>query len=73
MKAKLTFKLPEDYEEYKMAVDASSIHYCLFSLDQWLRGFIKYPSDEMSEDTYNAYQTVRDKINELLMENNIEL
>ena len=73
MKAKLTFKLPEDYEEYRMAIDATSMHYCLFTLDQWLRGFIKYPPDDMSDEKYNTYQEVRDKLHELTMEQNVEL
>jgi hypothetical protein len=73
MKATLKFKLPQDYEDYRMAVNASAYHHILFSLDQWLRGFIKYPPDDMSEEKYNAYQEVRDKINELTIENNIEL
>ena len=73
MKATLKFKLPQDYEDYRMAVDASAYHHILFSLDQWLRGKIKYAEDDVSEDKYNAYQEVRDKINELTIENNIEL
>jgi len=73
MKATLKFKLPQDYEEYRMAVDGSTIHHVLYALNQWLRGKIKYPEDDVSEDTYNAYQEVRDKINELTIENNIEL
>jgi hypothetical protein len=73
MKAKLIFKLPEDYEEYRMAIDATSMHYCLFTLDQWLRGFIKYPPDDMSDEKYNTYQEVRDKLHELTMEQNVEL
>ena len=73
MKATLKFKLPQDYEDYRMAVDASAYHHILFSLDQWLRNFIKYPTDDMSDEKYNTYQEVRDKINELTIENNIEL
>ena len=73
MKATLKFKLPEDYEDYRMALDATAYHHILFSLDQWLRGKIKYPEDDLSEDKYNTYQEVRDKINELTIENNIEL
>jgi len=73
MKATLKFKLPQDYEDYRMAVDASAYHHILFSLNQWLRRKIKYPEDDISDDTYNAYQEVRDKINELTIENNIEL
>ena len=73
MKAKLTFKLPEDYEDYRMAIDATAYHHILFSIDQWLRGKLKYPEDNVSEDTYNAYQEVRDKIHDLTNESNIEL
>ena len=73
MKVKLTFKLPEDYEDYRMTIDASSMHHVLFTLDQWLRGFIKYPPDDMSDEKYNTYQEVRDKLHELTMEQNVEL
>ena len=73
MKATLKFKLPEDYEEYRLAIDATSMHYCLFSLDQWLRGFIKYPPDDMSEEKYATYQEVRDKLHELIADQNIDL
>ena len=73
MKATLKFKLPQDYEEYRMAVDGSTIHHVLYSLNQWLRLKIKHPEDDVSEEKYNAYQEVRDKINELTIENNIEL
>ena len=56
-----------------MTIDASSMHHVLFTLDQWLRGFLKYPPDDMPEDMYNTYQEVRDKLRELTRENNIEL
>ena len=73
MKATLKFKLPQDYEDYRMAVNASAYHHILFSLDQWLRGFIKYPPDDMSEEKYATYQEVRDKLHELIADQNIDL
>jgi hypothetical protein len=73
MKATLKFKLPQDYEEYRMAVDASAYHHILFNLDQWLRGKIKYPADDMSDEKYNTYQEVRDKLHELIADQNIDL
>jgi len=56
-----------------MAVDASAYHHILFNLDQWLRGKIKYPADDMSDEKYNTYQEVRDKLHELIADQNIDL
>jgi len=73
MKATLKFKLPQDYEDYRMAVDASAYQYILFSLDQWLRNYIKYPADDMLEEKYATYQEVRDKLHKLIADQNIDL
>jgi hypothetical protein len=42
MKAKLTFKLPEETEEFKTASNATRYKLLLWDLDQWLRGMIKH-------------------------------
>jgi hypothetical protein len=73
MKAILEFNLPEDQTEYQMVNDASKMFSVLWDMKQWLRGRVKYAPDEMSQDTYNAFEECRDKLNELLMHNNLDL
>ena len=73
MKAILEFNLPEDQTEYQMANDASKMFSTLWDMKQWLRGQVKYAPDEMSQETYNAFEECRDKLNELLMDNNLDL
>lgn len=71
MKAKLIFNLPEDFEEFKLANDARKIYNVLWEMNQWLRSNTKYAPDNMSKDTYNAYQKCRDQLKELMNEENI--
>lgn len=74
MKAILEFNLPEDNVEYELASKASSMHSVLWDMDQWLRAQYKYMSDEeYSEDKYEAYELAREKLNELMNENNVNL
>ena len=73
MKAILKFNLPEDQAEYQMANDAPKMFNTLWGMQQWLRKETKYCADTISEDTYQAFIECRDKLNELLMDNNLEL
>lgn len=73
MKVKMIFNLPEDDEDFKIAANASRMNVTLYELDQWLRSKTKYADDNLSKDKYDAYQECRDKLHELLRENNIEL
>ena len=74
MKAILEFNLPEDSVEYELASKASSMHSVLWDMDQWLRAQYKYMSDEeYSKDKYETYEKCRDKLNELLIDNNLNL
>jgi hypothetical protein len=49
------------------------MHSVLWDMDQWLRSKIKYGPDDMSEDTYNAFELCRETLHESLNENNINL
>jgi hypothetical protein len=73
MEAILKFNLPEDQEEYDMCNKASDMHYVIWVMKQWLRSETKYAPDEISEDTINALYKCRDKFNELINENNLEI
>ena len=72
MKATLTFNLPEDDEDFQMAIKGSSMYDVLWEMDQWLRANTKHSPDTASEDTYNTYQECRNKLRELMGENNID-
>ena len=73
MKAILEFNLPEDQTEYQMVNDVSKMFSVIWDMKQWLRAQVKYAPDEMSEDTYNTFEECREKLIELMNENNIEL
>lgn len=73
MKAILEFNLPEDQTEYQMANDASNMFSVLWGMKQWLRSQIKYAPDETSQEVYDALEKCRYKLNELLIDNNLDL
>ena len=73
MKAILEFNLPEDQTDYRMVNDASKMFHILWEMKQWLRGQVKYAPDEMSQEAYDAFEQCRDKLNDLLIDNNLDL
>ena len=74
MKATLEFNLPEDDHEFKMATNGANMHSVLWEMDQWLRAQYKYmPDNEYSKDKYDAYESAREKLRELMFENNVNL
>jgi len=73
MKAILEFNLPDDQQEYDLANSGLSFWNVLWELDQELRTKTKYASDDLSKDKYDAYQEIRDKLYELMNENNVNL
>ena len=73
MEAILKFNLPEDQTEYQMVNDASKMFSVIWDMKQWLRSQTKYAPDSMSDDTYKAFEECRDKLNELLADNRVDL
>lgn len=73
MKAILEFNLPDDQQEYELANKAWSFWNVLYELDQELRAKTKYAPDDIAEERYDSYQEVRDKLHELMTENNVSL
>lgn len=73
MKAILEFNLPDDQQEYELANSGLSFWNVLWELDQELRTKTKYASDGLPKDKYEAYQEIRDKLYELMNENNVNL
>jgi len=73
MKAILEFNLPEDQTEYQIANDASKMFSVLWDMKQWLRAQVKYAPDEMSQEAYDTFEECKEKLNELLIDNNLDL
>lgn len=60
-KATLTFSLPEEQEEFKLAQNGSLYSVAIYDLDNWLRGLIKYQDIEDIK-----VEEVRGKLQEIL-------
>ena len=74
MEAILKFNLPDDDHEFKMATSGASMHSVLWDMDQWLRAQYKYmPDEEYSQEKFEAYVEVRDKLLELINNNGLDL
>jgi uncharacterized short protein YbdD (DUF466 family) len=71
MEAILKFNLPEDREDFEMAVNAGKISALLFDYDQWLRSQIKYAPDEMSQEKLEAFEECRETLHTMLKEGNL--
>ena len=66
MKAIIEFNLPEDKEDFDFANNAVNYYSALCEFDQWLRSEYKYNGNE-------AMVEVREKLNEIINENNIKI
>jgi hypothetical protein len=73
MEAILKFNLPDDQEDFNIALDGGKWALSMFELNQWVRSQIKHPPDTMSDDTYKAFEETRDKLYEILNENQLRL
>jgi hypothetical protein len=71
MKAILEFNLPDDQQDFDLAVSSMKFWSVLFDLDQSLRAKTKYAPDNLPQDKYDAYQEIRDELRELMSNNDI--
>jgi hypothetical protein len=73
MKAILEFDLnePDDMIEHKRCIKAIDVCLAIWDMDQYLRTKTKYESNDMTEEEYNAYESMRDKLREILEERSI--
>ena len=71
MKATLEFNLPEDRDDFALATNASKMWSVLWELDQDLRAKVKYAPDDSNEDKLEAYQEIREKLRELMRDEDI--
>lgn len=71
--AEVILKFKEDeLEDARTALDGWKWKSAMWELDQWLRGEIKY-NEKLSEERYDAYEAVRDKIREILNDDNLNI
>ena len=73
MKAKLTFKLPEDKYEYNMAVNGSNWHNVAWEMYQYLRGKTKYAPDDVHEEYIKAMYECKDELFRIIADNGFDL
>ena len=71
MKATLEFNLPEDKYEWENAVNADRMMRALWDINDELRKLWKY--EELNEDEWNMVDRIREKFNEIIIENQIQL
>ena len=68
----LKFDSIEEAEDARTALDGWRWKHSMWELDQHLRSEIKY-NQNLSDETYKAYEAIRDKIREVLNDNNLIL
>jgi hypothetical protein len=74
MKAILEFNLPEDKQDFNFATQGGDWWNVCWEMDQWLRAQYKYmPDEEYNEDKYQAYEQAREKLREIITENNLDI
>ena len=75
MKAVLEFDLQdiEDRIEHQRMLKAKDMSIALWDMSQELRKKVKYAPDDLSEDTYKAYEEIQDIFYGILNQNNIDL
>jgi len=73
MEAILKFNLPDDQEDFNIALDGGKWALSMWEMNNWLRSQIKHPPEGMSDDTYKAFEDARDQLYEILNENQLKL
>lgn len=69
-KAVLEFKLPEEQEEFKTAMNAVNMSLTLSEFSLFLRSKLKY--EDLSESDYKIYESIREKFFEIVDNNDVE-
>lgn len=64
MKGILKFNLPEEQEEFRIAIDAMKYSSSIYEITQWFRNKLKY--EELTEEQSKILTQARDAIWEIL-------
>ena len=73
MKAIIEFELPEDYEEYEMANNASKMYMALWDIRQLFRSTLKYNSDGLNDEQLEQWEAMRGDFFDILENNDLKL
>ena len=68
----LEFDSIEEAQDARNAIDGWKWKHSMWELDQWLRSEIKY-KEGLSQETYDAYDKLREKIREILDDNGLNI
>jgi hypothetical protein len=71
MKAILKFDLPEERKEFELDTNSFKWYSVVWDMDQYLRSQTKYAPDSMSEETYKAFSDAREKLYQILNQNDV--
>ncbi len=72
-KVTLTFRLPEEKEEFELASKGIDYFCAVSDLDNLLRNFIKYPPADATDEAVEIYETIRSNLRTFLTERGIYL
>lgn len=72
MKAILEFELPDDQEEYKLAVNAPKMYSALWDIKQLIRSKLKYNPDSLTDAELKQWEIMQDEFYLILDEQNIQ-
>ena len=75
MKAILEFDLldPEDRIEHQRMLKSTDLQIALWDISQVLRSKIKYAPDDMSVDTFKAYEEIQEMFYDIINQHKIDL
>jgi hypothetical protein len=69
MNAILEFNLPQENEDFQVALNANNYKSAIWDFDQLLRSEMKYK--ELSDETYQAYKWCRAELRKILEQDNL--
>ena len=72
MKAKLEFILPEDRQEYDMAVNGSNWHFVAWEMYQYIRAKTKYAPDDAHDEYIKAMNHCKDELFRIMEDNGVD-
>jgi hypothetical protein len=72
MLAKLEYNIPEEQEEFDIALNGWKYKLILFEFDSSLRNKLKYSSN-LSNGEYSIYENLRQELRTLLNEHQVDL
>ena len=73
MKAILEFELPDDQEEYELAVNAPKMYLALWEIKQLIRSKLKYNPDGLTDAELKQWEIMQDEFYVILDNKNLKL